>query len=84
MPLNEYYAASPLAGKPGCSPVPIGAASARPICIPSSSPQSSTSRSQAWLADVLARINDQPVSRLHELLPWNWKNTRHANHTQAA
>ncbi|BCI68940.1 hypothetical protein AAJCM20276_35640 (plasmid) [Acetobacter aceti] len=24
---------------------------------------------QAWLADVLARINDQPVSRLHELLP---------------
>ncbi|WP_099349533.1 IS66 family transposase [Acetobacter aceti] len=39
---------------------------------------------QAWLADVLARINDQPVSRLHELLPWNWKNTRHANHTQAA
>ncbi|QEO18894.1 IS66 family transposase [Acetobacter vaccinii] len=39
---------------------------------------------QAWLADVLARINDQPVSRLHELLPWNWKNTRHANHTQVA
>lgn len=39
---------------------------------------------QAWLAGVLARINDQPVSRLHELLPWNWKNTRHANHTQAA
>ncbi len=39
---------------------------------------------QAWLAEILARINDQPVSRLHELLPWNWKNTRHANHTQAA
>jgi transposase len=28
---------------------------------------------QAWLADVLARIADQPASRLHELLPWNWK-----------
>ncbi len=27
---------------------------------------------QAWLADVLARINDLPVSRLDELLPWNW------------
>ncbi|OHB39154.1 MAG: hypothetical protein A2882_16120 [Phenylobacterium sp. RIFCSPHIGHO2_01_FULL_70_10] len=27
---------------------------------------------QAWLADVLARINDLPASRLDELLPWNW------------
>jgi transposase len=29
--------------------------------------------SRAWLADVLARINDHPAARLHELLPWNWK-----------
>ena len=28
---------------------------------------------QAWLADVLARINDTPQSKLDELLPWNWK-----------
>jgi transposase len=28
---------------------------------------------QAWLADVLARIADHPASRLHELLPWNWR-----------
>jgi len=28
---------------------------------------------QAWLADVLRRINDHPAARLHELLPWNWK-----------
>lgn len=28
---------------------------------------------QAWLADVIARISDMPVSRLPELLPWNWK-----------
>lgn len=27
---------------------------------------------QAWLADVLTRIADCPVSRLRELLPWNW------------
>jgi transposase len=28
---------------------------------------------QAWLADVLGRINDHPATRLAELLPWNWK-----------
>ena len=28
---------------------------------------------QAWLAEVLARIADIPQTRLHELLPWNWK-----------
>lgn len=28
---------------------------------------------QAWLADVLARLPDMQLSRLPELLPWNWK-----------
>jgi transposase len=28
---------------------------------------------QAWLADVFARIAAIPQSRLHELLPWEWK-----------
>ncbi len=28
---------------------------------------------QAWLADVLARIAEQPASQLDELLPWNWR-----------
>jgi transposase len=27
---------------------------------------------QAWLADVLARINEHAIHRLDELLPWNW------------
>jgi len=28
---------------------------------------------QAWMADVLARLPDITVSRVPELLPWNWK-----------
>jgi transposase len=28
---------------------------------------------QAWLADVLARINEHNIQRLDQLLPWNWK-----------
>ena len=28
---------------------------------------------QAWLADALGRLPDMPLSRLPELLPWNWK-----------
>ncbi len=37
---------------------------------------------QAWLADVLRRISDHPVSRLAELLPWNWRH--HASRGAAA
>jgi transposase len=28
---------------------------------------------QAWLADVLARINDHKIHNLDQLMPWNWK-----------
>lgn len=28
---------------------------------------------QAYLADILARINDHKINRLADLLPWNWK-----------
>jgi len=34
---------------------------------------------KAWLADILARIADLPVSRLHELLRWEWKLLRQAD-----
>jgi hypothetical protein len=32
--------------------------------------------SQAWLADLLARIADHPARKLDELMPWNWKPLR--------
>ena len=31
---------------------------------------------QAWLADVLGRIPALPHTRVHKLLPWNWKAAR--------
>src|SRR5579872_3780910 len=34
---------------------------------------------QAWLADVLARLQDHPARRIHELLPWNWRAQSLAN-----
>jgi transposase len=39
---------------------------------------------RAWLADVLARIADHPASRLHELLPWHWREARAAAATAEA
>lgn len=38
----------------------------------------------AWLADVLARIAALPQSRLHELLPWEWKRLQPQAVAQAA
>ena len=32
---------------------------------------------RAWLADVLARIHDHPVTKLDQLLPWNWARIIH-------
>ena len=31
---------------------------------------------RGWLADILARIAEQPQTRMHELLPWHWKPER--------
>ena len=30
----------------------------------------------AWLADILARLQDHPAKRIDELLPWNWQRER--------
>nr|WP_245411905.1 IS66 family transposase [Phyllobacterium leguminum] len=38
---------------------------------------------QAWLADVLERMPALPVSRLPELLPWNWRTAGHAKQQAA-
>ena len=31
---------------------------------------------QAWLADLLARLQDHPIKRIQELMPWNWPTDR--------
>ena len=38
---------------------------------------------QAWLAEVLARIADTPVSRLPDLLPWAWAEAQGPNRIAA-
>jgi transposase len=39
---------------------------------------------EAYLANVLARINDRIVTKLHKLLPWNWAPLDPAISAQAA
>jgi len=38
---------------------------------------------QAWLADVLARIADTSITRLEQLLPWNWQPPKSRQHKAA-
>ena len=38
---------------------------------------------QAWLADVLARIADTSITRLEQLLPWNWQPPKSRQHQAA-
>ena len=35
---------------------------------------------QAWLADVLARIASHRITKIDELLPWNWKPKHQMQH----
>jgi transposase len=39
---------------------------------------------QAWLADVLARLQDHAARRIAELLPWNWKALQQSQQRAAA
>jgi hypothetical protein len=65
---NECCAVLPSAGRLGCSPE--RAATMYSLIITA---KLNDVDPQAWLADVLRRINDHSASRLDELLPWNWK-----------
>ena len=57
----------------GCSPDPIAAANAPRLLTLIQTAKLNDVDPQAWLADVLARINDHAIHRLDELLPWNWR-----------
>ena len=64
----------PWAASPGCSPAPNvgGADRAAIMATLIMTAKLNDIDPQAWLADVLARINDHAVHRLEELLPWSW------------
>jgi len=49
-----------------------GGQRAAAICTLSGTAKLNHTDPQAWLADVIARISDIPLSQLHELLPWHW------------
>ena len=70
---NFFYAKVYIKENRGCSPAPIAVVSVHAVMLT----LIQTCRlhdvdPQAWLADVLARINDHAIHRLDELLPWNW------------
>jgi len=74
MPPSGRCAASPSAATTGPSPAPTPAAGAPPaIYTLIETAKLGDVDPQAWLADVLARLQDHPAKRIAELLPWNWK-----------
>ena len=73
-----HYAGLLWADARGCSPVPTAAASRPPTMYTLIvTAKLNDVYPQAWRADVLARIAELPHTRMHELLPWNWKVARH-------
>ena len=79
MPPSGHCAGSQSAASLGCSPAPIAAASGlqRMFTLIETAKLNAIDP-QAWLADVLDRIADHPVSRLDQLLPWHWKSADQA------
>lgn len=39
---------------------------------------------EAWFTDVIARIGNQPINRIDELLPWNWRAARDVQNLEQA
>src|SRR5512139_625138 len=74
MPPGGLCAARRSDASHGCSAAPIaGGQRAAVAYSPIQTCRLNVVDPQAWLADVLARIADHPVSPLDELLPWHWK-----------
>ena len=61
------------AAKPGPSPAPTKAAVAPLPLRADRTAKLNNVDPPAGLADLLARLPDQPAKRIHELLPWNWR-----------
>jgi transposase len=61
------------AGRQGCSPARTGAARGRSDYTLVQTARLNDIDPQAWLVDVLARINGHPARDLDALLPWNWR-----------
>lgn len=61
-------------GRPGCSPAGSdrGVDRAAFMYTPISTAKLNDVDPQTWLADVLGRIAGAPMTRLDNLLPWNW------------
>ncbi|GGZ18541.1 transposase domain-containing protein [Novosphingobium colocasiae] len=39
---------------------------------------------EAWFTDVIARIGNQPINRIDELLPWNWQAEKEVQNLEQA
>lgn len=74
-PSSEQSVTSRSAARTTCSPDPTAAANAGPtVCSLITTAKLNNVEPFAYLKDVLERMSaGHPMSRLDELLPWNWR-----------